>query len=391
MIDPPAADPGLTPGRRHHWVATEIVVVGGAAFIQVFGTAMAAQHQTGRSISAVGYLLLVLGVAALPFRRRWPVEVLAFTFATTLAYWCIGDARGPAFASLIVALFQCVLDGHRRAAITSVVLGFVLFPWLPFWVGQESEPAFGAMLALAAWLTALVSISEVVRGRRARALEAEQLRAEELRRRIADERLRIARELHDAVAHSMSLINIQAGVALHLEDERPEQMRSALETIKAASKEALVELRSILGVLRQVDEDAPRAPTPGLGQVEELVAGATAAGLHVRVEVDGDLPSLPRPVDLAAYRIIQESLTNVARHSDRPEATVRINTADHELRLEVLDEGSGRSRDAELPSGGNGIAGMRERAAAVGGRLEAGRRPGRGFAVRASLPLEVDA
>jgi signal transduction histidine kinase len=183
------------------------------------------------------------------------------------------------------------------------------------------------------------------------------------------------------------LINIQASVALHLMDEQPDQAARALTTIKQASKEALVELRSILGVLRQVDEDAPRSATPSLDRLDDLVSSAEASGVEVTVDVDGALPELSRNTDLAAFRIIQESLTNVARHSDVPVAFVRIRTDGETLGLEILDEGSGRTGTPELPGGGNGIAGMRERAASVGGRLEAGPRPGRGFAVRAELPI----
>jgi signal transduction histidine kinase len=185
----------------------------------------------------------------------------------------------------------------------------------------------------------------------------------------------------------MSLINIQAGVALHLWDDDPKQVRDALTTIKGASKEALVEMRSILGVLRGVDDDAPRAPAPSLQRLPDLVANAAASGVKVELEVDGDVSHLPRNTDLAAFRIVQESLTNVARHAGVPAAQVRIRTADGMLRLEILDEGSGRNGHADLPSGGNGIPGMQERALAVGGTLSAGPRPGRGFAVRAELPI----
>jgi signal transduction histidine kinase len=160
-----------------------------------------------------------------------------------------------------------------------------------------------------------------------------------------------------------------------------------LATIKQSSKEALVELRSILGLLRRADEDAPRAPTPSLTRLDELVARSNAAGLDVHIDVVGDLAGLPRNVDVAAYRIIQESLTNVARHADRPDAVVRVRAAADALDVEVLDEGTGARRPSDLPSGGNGIAGMRERATAMGGSFEAGPRPVRGFAVRARLPF----
>jgi signal transduction histidine kinase len=189
----------------------------------------------------------------------------------------------------------------------------------------------------------------------------------------------------------MSLINIQAGVALHLMDERPEHAREALATIKQASRDALVELRSIVGVLRQADDSAPRSPTPSLERVDELVAGAQAAGVRVQLERQGDLVSVPRNVDLAAYRIIQESLTNVARHAGRTNAVVRITSSNGYLDIEVVDEGGEtRAVRSDLPAGGNGLVGMRERAASVGGQVQAGRRAGHGFAVHARLPLDGD-
>jgi signal transduction histidine kinase len=369
-------------------VVVDIVLVLVVAAIEIVITAIAAGHQDSGDLGVAGVVLLALGAMALPFRHRHPAGVLFFVLATTLAYWSLGYPKGPIFFALLIAFGQAVLTGHRRAAITSLVIGFIGFPWLGYVIGRADAPSWQSVAALAAWLISLLCVTELVRSRRDRARESAYAHTEELRRRTTDERLRIARELHDAVAHSMSLINIQAGVALHLMDEEPDRARTALTTIKGASKEALVELRSILGVLRQVDEDVPRTPTPGLDRLDDLVTNAAASGIDVVVDVQGDVHHLPRNTDLAAFRIIQESLTNVARHSGVPEAVVRIRADGPTLGLEILDEGSGRAGLAELPSGGNGIAGMRERAASVGGRLEAGPRPGRGFAVRAELPLE---
>jgi signal transduction histidine kinase len=357
--------------------------------ITIGGTAFAAGHQDRGDLGALGVALLLVAVLALPFRYRRPTGVLAVTLVATLTYWSLGYPKGPIFLPLLIALGEAVISGRRRAAITSLVVGFVGFLWLGYLIGREDAPDWGQVLALAAWLISILSVTELIRSRRDRAREAARLRAEELRRRTTDERLQIARELHDAVAHNMSLINIQAGVALHLMNDDPEQARDALTTIKGASKEALVELRSILGVLRQVDEDVPRSPTPSLERLDDLVSSAAASGIGVHLDVEGDIHHLPRNTDLAAFRIIQESLTNVARHSAGAEAVVRIRAVNGSLDLEILDEGSGAPTGSELPSGGNGIPGMQERAASVGGRLEARPRPGRGFAVRAELPLEA--
>src|SRR4051794_23474460 len=259
------------------------------ALVQIGGTAGAARHQPERGpLGAVGLLLLAGAVALLPLRFRRPDAVLAGVLALTLAYWSLGYPRGPVFLALLLAFGYAVRVGHRRTAITSLVIGFVGFLWLGWAIGREPAPSLGSILALAAWLVSLFFGAELVRSRQERAREAARLEAEAVRRQAADERMRIARDLHDAVAHNMSLINIQAGVALHLIDQRPEQAEQALTVIKQASKEALVELRSILGVLRAVDEDSPRAPTPTLSRIDDLVANATLSGVDVDLDVQGD-------------------------------------------------------------------------------------------------------
>jgi signal transduction histidine kinase len=300
----------------------------------------------------------------------------------------------------VIAFGHAVLTGHRRLAVGTLIGGYLTFPWVGWIAGTGERPTLGYLVGLGAWLLVIISVAETVRSRRERAQETTRVREEALLRRATDERLRIARELHDVVAHNMSLINLQAGVALHLLDERagadgaaddgalPAEVRHALATIKSASKEALIEMRSILGVLRQVDEDAPRAPTPGLDALPGLVERAEAAGLRVRIEADADLGAVPRNVELAAFRIVQEALTNVARHAAQADTVVRLRSHDGVLTVDVLDEGAGRATTGSILGTGSGIPGMRERAASVGGALEAGPRPGRGFAVHAELPLE---
>ncbi|HEY4790092.1 MAG TPA: histidine kinase, partial [Actinomycetes bacterium] len=194
------------------------------------------------------------------------------------------------------------------------------------------------------------------------------------------------RELHDVLAHNISLINVQAGVALHLMDEQPGQSRSALVAIKQASNDALGELRSVLDVLRQGDEAPPRAPASGLAHLDSLVSGAGAAGLEVRTRVEGTPRPLSAGTDLAAYRIIQEALTNVTRHAGPATASVLVRYTQDGLTVQVDDDGRGPS--SPNGSGGNDIRGMRERVAALGGDLEAGARPGGGFRVLAHLPLD---
>jgi signal transduction histidine kinase len=334
----------------------------------------------------VALLLLAAGPAALLIRNRYPATVLGFVLATTLTYFLLDYPRGPIFLSLIVALVTAVMAGQRLAAITFLVIGYVSFLWLGDLVGVEEAPTLGAALALGAWLSVLFTVAEVFRGRRERMIEFARTRAEESRRRASEERLRMARDLHDVLAHNISLINVQAGVALHLMDDQPEQARTALTAIKQASNEALGELRSVLDVLRQGNEELPRAPTSGLARLDDLVARTRAAGLAVTTRIDGTPRPMPVGVDVAAFRIVQEALTNVTRHAGQANATVRISYGERDLTVEVEDDGRGAPAKS-TSGGGQGIPGMRERVAALGGEFEAGPRPEGGFRVRARLPL----
>jgi signal transduction histidine kinase len=355
--------------------------------IQILGTYLASRHQSGRhSWDALAVALLAAGTIALFWRRRHPEAVLVVVFGTTLAYSVSNYPRGPVFAALIVAFVNAVMAGRRLLAWSSIVGGYVLFLWLPDLAGTQRTTVADAV-GLAAWLLVLAGAAEMLRFRRERAAARARTLEEEARRRTSEERLRIARELHDVVAHNISLINVQAGSALHLMDQQPERARTALTAIKDASKEALVELRSVLGVLRQLDEDAPRSPAPGLDRLDEVVARAAAAGLPVHVEVEGPPTALPPGVDLAAYRIVQEALTNVARHAGPAQAVVRISYGSRDLVLQVDDDGIGAPTNGAT-AGGNGIVGMRERAASLGGHVQAGPRPGGGFRVRAWLPVD---
>jgi signal transduction histidine kinase len=233
-------------------------------------------------------------------------------------------------------------------------------------------------------LLVFATVTEMAHIRQQRIIRA---REEEARRRAGEERLRIARELHDVLGHNISLISVQAGVALHLMDKKPEQARIALSVIREASKEALRELRSVLDVLRQVNEVPPRSPSPGLASLSDLLSRASEAGLQVHTEVSGDLKGLPANVDLAAFRIVQEALTNIMRHSGQTSSSVHVTCDEQELTLRIDNEvGSEASRDGIGP--GQGILGMKERATALGGVVEAGPRPDGGFRVFARLPLD---
>jgi signal transduction histidine kinase len=382
VTEAPPRQQGIGPFRRPGDVLVPLAV----AFIQIMGTIGASQNQTAhRDLDALAFALLGVGPVLLFARRRAPVLVLVGVLAATLLYDLREYPHGPIFLSLIVAFFTVVTMGRRTAAVVMLAVGYSSFMWLGWAIGVSGAPSLGEMLGVGAWLLVLLAVSEGVRTRRERALEAWRSREEEARRRASEERLRIARELHDVLAHNISLINVQAGVALHLMDEQPEQARTALAAIKEASKDALGELRSVLDVLRQAGEAPPRSPTAGLADLDGLVAGAEAAGLTVRTRTEGTPRPLAPSVDLAGYRIVQEALTNVTRHAGPATATVRIAYGDNDVTVEVLDDGRGTAATG-LGGGGNGIPGMRERAAALGGELEAGPRDGGGFAVRARLP-----
>jgi signal transduction histidine kinase len=226
-----------------------------------------------------------------------------------------------------------------------------------------------------------------------RTAELERAREELARRAVTEERLRLARELHDVVAHAMSVIAVQSGVGAHVADSRPGEVGKALAAIEVTSRAALTELRRLLGVLRQDgDPQASLAPVPGLANLEGLLAEVAEAGLAVRLRVEGAPAPLPAGVDLSAYRIVQEALTNVIKHAGPAHAQVTIRYRDREVAVEVIDDGRGVAAVAgDGGKGtGHGLVGMAERVAAFGGDLEVGPRPGGGFRVAARLPLAAD-
>ncbi|MFJ8014322.1 sensor histidine kinase [Streptomyces sp. NPDC096339] len=375
-------------GRSPAWRSALIVAV--AAQV---GSGWAERTQTGRvSLDWFGRLLLLLGPALLVVRHRHPVLVVYAVAAVDLVYIGAGYPYGPVFISLAVACFAAVIAGRRRAAWGAVGLlwaGHLLIAhWLYRWLPPTGDgPAPWAQeLGITAWVLAMLALAEVVRARREQWARERAERAAAERRRVGEERLRIARELHDVLAHSISVINVQAGVGLALLDTDPEQARTALTTIKAASKEALGEVRQVLDTLR-APGDAPRTPAPGLDRLPELVEQAAAAGLTVDVAVEGSPRALAPGMDLAAFRILQEALTNVVRHSGSRTARVRIGWQPGALELCVDDEGPPTGDPAG--GSGNGLIGMRERASALGGGIEAGPRPDGGFRVVARLPLKA--
>jgi len=335
------------------------------------------------AVGALGWVLLAAGPVALVARRRHPVPVLWVNVAGTLPW---SSAAGWAHISFIIAFFAAATAGKRYSAWLALAICFAWTIWLAPLVYDYKIPPANDALLLAGWTVAVVIAAEAYRFRAERVAATRASRQIDQRRRQSEERLRVARDLHDVIGHNISLINVQASMGLDLMDSQPEQARAALSAIKSASKDALEELRTMLMTLRQ-DAAAPRSPAPGLDRLPELIELTRAAGLSVEAEVTGKAPPLPAAVHMAAYRIIQESLTNVARHAGRARVTVRVTYGDTNMHVEIDDDGTAPSGRGTPIGTGSGITGMRERAAALGGELSAGFRPGGGFRVSARLPV----
>lgn len=424
----PAPSAARSGGRRRFARVGRVLPL---ALVQILGTLLASRFATdgagggppwmrqapGVTVDAIqvgplAIVLLVAGVLVLPWRWRWPRSVLLVTLATTIGYALVVSPRGPFVAALTMAMANAWLRGHRRTVGIVAAVSVVVLPTSDLLLGRSSVLDLSAVLLCIAWVTVTIAVSELVRVRLERVAERRRQRAEAERRRASDERVRIARELHDSVAHSMSLINLQAGVALHLGAGLPDQTRDSLTNIRDSSREALVELRTILGVLRAVDgppddgspddgrpaggPSAPvtseRNPTPGLDRVPALVERARAAGIDLRALIDGDPVGLNGVTDRNAFRIVQESVTNVMKHAPGHRAEVSVTIGPDVVELVVADHpvgpgATGTTEATGVGPSGNGIIGMRERANAVGGELRAGPTPDGGWRVVARLPV----
>jgi signal transduction histidine kinase len=343
-------------------------------------------HGHGGAAAPLAYVLLAIGGLALLARRRFPAVVLAVALGTALWQAALGggvvNARVGWFV-LVAAFVNAVLYRRRAAAIASLLIGYIGSVWPPWEIGSPGHTSAVSALSLLAGLLVLLSAAELIRAQRQRAILVRNRLEEQARRQASEQRLAIARDLHDVVAHNISVINVQANTALHLMDRQPERAREALTAIHEVSRQALTELQSVLGVLRASDgEAAPLAPGPSLDRLGELASGT--AGIAVRLVTEGTRRPVPAGVDAAAYRIVQEALTNSVRHSGGKTATVQVSYAPDALTISVDDDGTA-GRGAGLCVG-NGLAGMTERARALGGTLEAGPRAGGGFRVLARLP-----
>jgi signal transduction histidine kinase len=351
-----------------------------------------AQPTPPRGMLALGYALALLHTLPLAARRRFPGTVLVLCVASGLAVATLGmpDLLGLA---ILVAVYSVAAYGDRWVSLAGLAAAELGSAAVQLTQGsfQWPTPITNALVIAAAWLLGhFVGVRRAYTARLEQTAELERARAEQARQAVAEERLRLARELHDVVAHSISVIAVQSGVGAHVAKTQPVEAAKALAAIEATSRAALTELRRLLGVLRQEDEpQGDLAPVPGLADLDGLLAEVAKAGLAVRLQVEGRPAQLPAGVDLSAYRIVQEALTNVVKHAGPARAQVAIRYLDHEVVVEVTDDGRG----AAAPTGdgrarvGHGLIGMRERVAVFGGDLEVGPRPGGGFRVAARLPL----
>jgi signal transduction histidine kinase len=386
--------------RRLPVLAQDVLLGVFVAVMQVQGTLAKPAEPGSRPLTDfgdLGYALLIASGLVLAVRRRWPVPVFVVSGLASLAYYVAGFSDGPGWIGLFVAIYTLTAygDGRRSLLVAGVGITVLTAGWFVAATDIEPAAAIGWVFFRVAASVMAAALGESVRSRRVaatealeRALRAERTREDEARARVDAERLRIAREVHDTVAHAIAIINVQAGVTAYMLDQRPDRAREALVTIEQTSAQALHEMRAVLGVLR--DSDNGRVPHPGMGQVHELAVVARDAGLDVTLELDAAAPPLPSAVDTTAYRIVQESLTNVIRHVGPTRVTVALDHGGDVLRVRVADEGGPDAvdeRDDLHPEPGRGITGMRERCELLGGELAAGPRPDGGFEVTARLPL----
>lgn len=339
---------------------------------------------TPHHVDLLGGVLVVAAALPLAVRRRWPLATLLVTSAATTWYLLGGYPYGLIMLCLVVAVYTAAARAPARPAIATtagVLVAVSLHVLVP--AGRGGDAGVAGLVPGSAWVVLPFAVGWMVRlGRQA----ADRDRTEQAHRLAYEERLRIAQEVHDVVGHGLAAINMQSEVALHVLAKRPEQAEVALAAISRSSRLALEELRAALAVVRRDEPMASRAPRPGLADLDDLVARMSAAGLTLTLRVAGHRREVPAAVDLAAYRVVQEAVTNVLRHAGTPAARVEIGYGPRELTVAVSDSG-GRRPDGGVGERGLGIAGMSARVTALGGAFTAGPRQPAGFLVSARFPL----
>jgi signal transduction histidine kinase len=379
------------------WVFDSALALVAASLPMAFFASMPVPSGVPVGVVALGYALVLLHTLPLVARRRFPGAVLALCVASGLAFAALflpPFFLGPA---ILVAVYSVAAYGRRWVPLAGLVVaevGLAAVWFTPAMLDRSTFLLYMGIIAVAWVLGRFVGDRQVYAAQlEERTAELERAREELARRAVVEERLRLARELHDVVAHAMSVIAVQSGVGAHVADTQPEEAARALVAIEATSRAALEELRRLLGVLRQEDEpQGDLAPVPGLADLDSLLAELAKAGLAVKLQVNGTRPPVPAGVDLSAYRIVQEALTNVVKHAGPARVQVVVGYRGQEVTVEVTDDGRGAvtsGSDGQVGTG-HGLIGMRERVAAFGGELEVGPRPGGGFRVAARLPLAAE-
>ncbi|MEM9465915.1 MAG: sensor histidine kinase [Actinomycetota bacterium] len=379
--------------RQRPFVADAVFAVGLCA-LAILATTQADVDPS--EVEPNGFTWLLLAGICLPvaFRRVAPVAATWIMLVFNATYWVVDFPDEATGMTLLIGVYSIGAHVDRPASLRhggGVILGIVAVGTAGVISPEDDLPWFAIPAFLVMYGTAWI-LGDNLRTRRAymlglerTAAHAEAQRLAEARHAVADERTRIARELHDVVAHSMSVMVVQAGAARRVLDANPQQAADALEAIEATGRESLDEMRRILGVLRSDDEELELAPAPSLDDFGRLVDHCEQAGLPVELTVEGDPVELPASLELSAYRIVQESLTNTLKHAGPARATVALTYADDELHVRVHDDGRGAA--ATAVGAGQGLVGMRERVEAFGGSLDAGPRAGGGYAVSAVLPI----
>ncbi|HXA27742.1 MAG TPA: sensor histidine kinase [Candidatus Angelobacter sp.] len=391
----------LTPGPLQPWIdfglCAVVTLAGlGAALSVNIDRGPPGTPPVGTSVYALGIALALLGGLPLAVRRRWPLGVLGLIETSVLLHLAVIAANPRAtILGLAAAMYTVGAEEPRSrsmlAAVGVAAANAAVYLGL-FVSGQTDAPQnffVVTVLVAGAWALGdnigtrrayLASLEE-----RARRLEREQ--QEQARSAVLDERSRIARELHDVVAHHVSAIAVQAGAAEEIAERDPRRAREVLGTIQAASRQALAEMRALVGVLRDEPGDEQLTPQPSLAQLDRLIAQVRGAGLQVAVRVEGTSRELPAALDLSAFRLVQEALTNTLRHASATRAEVVVRYGEDELEVTVTDDGSGGAAGSTASGAGRGLVGMRERVALFHGHLDVGRGAAGGFRVHATLPI----
>jgi signal transduction histidine kinase len=381
MIQPAVARRLARSPVFHDWLPVLLVPV-----VLVIDAALSSQ---GKPIGVVNVLCAFVACLPLALRRHVTFPVLSplIVAGVILVLWQLHPANTVVVIPM-VALFELALHGDRRRSLTMslAIVPCVVVSVIPFASGFSHVTSI--VVRNTAFVLLAIAAGEVIRSRRVSEQRLVQTAEQATLRRVGEERLRIAREIHDVVAHAMTAINVQAGVAAHLLEHDPDQAYNALRSIKHTSGAALTDLRSTLEVLRDPSAAAPLGPPAGLGDIAELTGGLRSAGVVTTLDVDSAV-DVPGPVQSVAYRIVQEALTNIARHAQASRTTVSVRRAPGAIAIDVTDDGTSAAQAITGETAGNGVRGMRERAAALGGTLEAGPAAGGGWRVHAWLPMSA--